>query len=314
MKILILNVTINWVYRLYEEYILSFKKFLKRNYNDVDVYIEYINSIEFDETKLTKVFKNLSIKKLLDNEMDIYKYPFHLFDKIFYSGEPGVFNDFIIPFLTKILGNSIKDKIYFINIEQLSKDSYYRLMHTIDSDIKIIDYSEENIIYLNNTYKAYLFPPFYDNFNININNKYIDVLSIINNSYREDFFKKININNFYLKKGVDNTYGFDRNTLFDNSKIYVNIHSSNEHLTMEMIRIVNLIMRKVIILSYKSIYTDILFLKKYIIICETPEEFSIKINDILSDYNNFYNTIYGNFNYYEYTEYIKNNVDKLLLS
>lgn len=314
MKILILNITINWVYRLYEEYILSLKKCIKKYYKDISVYDVFINSIDFDETKLTQVFKNNSIKKLLKNEMDIYKYQFHLFDKIFYSGDTGVFNDIVYPFLIKLYDKNIKNKLYFINIEQLSKESYYRLMTTVSQEIKIIDYSEENIRFLNNSYKSFLFSPFYDFYNININNKYIDVLSITNNSYRENFFNDIYIDNIYLKKNVDNIYGFNRNTLFDNAKIYVNIHSSNEHQTMEMIRITNLIMRKVIVISQTSIFSDDLYFNKYIIMCDTTNDFSIKISEILNNYEKFFDEIYNDFDYNDYHKYVKNSMDILLNS
>jgi hypothetical protein len=312
MKIIIINVSINWVYRLYEEYILSFQKIIKKNFKDIDIFIEYINSVDFDDSLLTKIFKKKSIKKLLKDDLESYKYPFHLFDKIFYSGETGIFNNSILPFLLKLYGNDIKKKLFFINIEQLSKDSYFKLIQTINSDINIIDYSEENIKYLNSHYKSFLFPPIYDNFCINKNNKYIDVLSITNNSYRENFFNNISINDIYLKKNIDNLYGYERNTLFDNTKIYINIHCSSEHLTMEMIRIVNLIMRKVIVISQKSIFSDILFLNKYIIICENKSDFEKKINEILIDYDNYFNDFFSDFNYQLYFNYVKNNLEKIL--
>ena len=62
MNILILSITINWVYRLYEEYILSFKKFIDSYYKENNIIIEicYLNSIDFD-------INNLSI---LNNKYD----------------------------------------------------------------------------------------------------------------------------------------------------------------------------------------------------------------------------------------------------
>jgi hypothetical protein len=79
-----------------------------------------------------------------------------------------------------------------------------------------------------------------------------------------------------------------------------------------MIRIVNLISRKVIILSQDSINKNLLFLKNYIIICNTHNDFSMTANEILNKYEYYYNKIYENFNYDNYIEYIKENINKLL--
>jgi hypothetical protein len=215
MNILILNITINWVYRLYEEYIISFQKFLKKYYNNINISIIYFDSVTFNIDNILSYFNN-EIK----------------YDKIFYSGDIGIFSNQIFPFMFNILNESIKNKLYFINIEQLSKESYFKMMKTINNNIQIIDYSEENIVYLNESYESFLFPPYFDKFNFNLNIKYIDILSITNNSHREDFFKNILIDKIFLKKSINNIYGYDRNELFDKTKIYINIHSSNEHLTM----------------------------------------------------------------------------------
>ena len=82
---------------------------------------------------------------------------------------------------------------------------------------------------------------------------------------------------------------------------------------MELIRIVNLIFNKVIIISQKSIYSELLFLKKYIIICNN--NFTEYVNEILKNYNYYFNKIYGNNNSHLkkiYIEYIKNNVDEII--
>jgi hypothetical protein len=83
---------------------------------------------------------------------------------------------------------------------------------------------------------------------------------------------------------------------------------------MEMIRLVNLITRKVIIVSQKSIYNDLLFLNKFIIICNNQEDFLTYINEILNNYDSYYDKIYGNFDeeYNNYISYIKENIDNLL--
>jgi hypothetical protein len=290
MNILILSITINWVYRLYEEYILSFKKFIEFYYKEyeIKINIHYINSLDF----------NIDNLFILNNE----------YDKIFYSGDISIFNSIYYKYY------NLYEKFYYINIEQLSKESYFLMLRNIDTSVKIIDYSEENIVYLNELYENYLYPPFFKNFNIDISNKYIDVLSIVNNNYRKDIYNNIILDKKYNKIGVDNIYGFDRDEMFNKTKIYINIHSSEEHQTMELIRINNLIMRKVIVISQESVNSNLLFFKDYIINFNSIENLNIIIDDILNNYSNYYYKIYNNFNEKEkeYSLYIKNNINKLL--
>jgi len=319
MKILILIITINWVYRLYEEYILSFKKFIKQYYNNITINIEYYDSTIFD---CKNVFNDL-FNKYRDNYennintsteyIQINDIMFNIFDKIFYSGDIGIFNEHIYPQLNPL--DIINNNFYFINIEQLSKESYYNMIFSINENNNVIDYSEENIVLLNKKYKNYLLPPYFENFYFSPKIKNIDVLSITNNTNRKHFFDSLQLNKKYNKLAIENIYGFDRNNIFNKTKIYVNIHSSDEHLTMEMIRIVNLIMRKVIVISQNSIYKDILFLNKYILICNDSSDFSNLINNILDNYNEYFYKIYKDFDSEcndKYINYIKLNIDKLL--
>lgn len=286
MKIIIINATINWVYRLYEEYIISIKDFIKNHYNNVFIEIKYIDSSLFTYNNLTEI-------------------DFKIYDKIFYSGNIEILNLIIYKF-----NNNYKN-IYFINIEQMSNESYYTMTRNVNNNVNIIDYSEENIPYFKNIYNnVYLIPPYFK-YNEDKKDKTIDVLSILNNEYRGTI-----LNNLVFKEDLNilflnNCYGSIRDEHFANSKIYINIHCSENHKTMEMIRLINLIFNKVIIISQKSICSDILFMKKYIIICNENDEINTYTNEILNNYKYYYDKIYGNFNSSEYYNYIKLNVDKI---
>jgi hypothetical protein len=318
MKILILIITINWVYRLYEEYIISFKKFIKKYYNNnITFDIEYYDSINFNCKNMLNNIVNkknidISIENSSSNFTSINDLMFNIYDKVFYSGDIGIFSNIICPLFNP--SNILNNKLYFINIEQLSKKSYYNMVFTINENNNIIDYSEENIVFLNEKYNNYLLLPFFDNFYFSPYIKNIDVLSITNNQYRKTFFNNIILDKKYTKLDIEDIYFFDRDDLFNKSKIYINIHSSTEHLTMEMIRIINLIMRKVIVISQNSVFKDILFFNKYIIICEDENDFSNTTNNILNNYHEYFYKIYKDFddNYLEYIDFIKNNFDKLL--
>jgi hypothetical protein len=187
------------------------------------------------------------------------------------------------------------------------------MFRTIDTDINIIDYSEENIVYIKNSYNNYfLIPPYYEYYNIDITDKTIDILSICNNSYREFLIKNINIDQNFNIILLNECYGNIRNDYFNKTKIYINIHGSEKHLTMELIRIVNLIFRKVIVISQNSVYHDILFLKKYIIVHNDINSLNICVTEILNNYEYYYHLIYDNFNENEYYSYIMENMDFFL--
>lgn len=283
MNIIILIVHINWVYRLYEEYILSIKKFIDINYNYIN-----INIIYYD-------IDNFNIE-----EINLLNY-----DKIFYSGDLEIL---------KIIINNINynyRKIYFINIEQMSHTEYYKMIRSVDTNINIIDYSEENIPYFKNIYNnVYLLPPFFE-INNNILNKDIDILSIINNTYRKSIIDKIDLNKNLNTLFIDNCFNNERDYYFLKSKIYINIHCSEDHKTMELIRIINLIMNKVIIITEKSINSQLLFIKDYIIICNDMSDFKHYTNEILNNYDYYFNKFYGDFKGIEYNDYIKTNFDIL---
>jgi hypothetical protein len=290
MKILILNITINWVYNLYLEYITNIKEFINKYYKNIDIKIVYYDSNE------NKYKNEITYEKML------------IYDKIFYTGDISTLNNII-----NIMKN-LSNKIYFLNIEQMSHPSYYRLIRKIENLKNIIDYSEENIPFFNDIYKnIYLIPPYFKEIKINNINKDIDILSIVNNLYRTNYINKIinSLNNINIKI-IENCYGIERDDYFKRTKIYINIHGSENHNTMEMIRIVNLIMNKVIILTQNSVYSNLLFLKKYLYIYNDANDFNKIIKDILENYEIYYDTIYKDFDKNIYNDYIKENINKII--
>ena len=296
MNILILNITIDWVYRLYKEYILSFQQFMQKYYNNITIEILFYDVSTFNIDQLNKI----NFKK---------------YNKLFYSGDINILNKFIeLNNINNIIENLFNDKnIYYINIEQLSHDSYYREMKKLNNNVNIIDYSEENIPYLENIYNYFLFPPFFKCKKIDYTKKTIDVLGIMNNEYRKSIYNNINIDKNFNKIFLDNCYGKERDNYFYNSKIYINIHASPNHKTMELLRIVNLIMNKVIVISQNTVNNELIFLKDYIIICNDDNNFSEYINEILINYEHYFHKIYDNFNETKYYNYIKMNIDKIFL-
>jgi len=288
MIILIININKKWIYNLYDEYIISFEQFIKKYYTHIIINILYYDLEIFN------------IELLKDINFNLYK-------KIIYCGN--------IDILNILLKKVNYTKLNYLNIEQLSQTNYYKELRKINKNINIIDYSEENIPFLQNIYNYFLFPPFYELYYITYADKSIDILSICNNEYRKTIFNNINIDTKFNTIILDNCFGKERNEYFNKAKIYINIHGSESHKTMEMIRIVNLICRKVIIISQSTIYSELLFLKDYIIICNDINLFSEYINEILNNYDSYYHKIYNNFDekYNEYIKYIKKNIDKFMI-
>jgi len=284
MNILILNIVIPWVYRLYEEYINSIKHIILENYKDSDVIIK---TFDVDDYK---------------DDICITKY-----DKIFYSGDMGKFLSLYEKLSNIMSEKDVLRRIYYINIEQMSHFSYYKMIRTLKDEINIIDYSEENIPYLATSYHTYLFPPYFKFNDVLITEKTLDVLSICNNDYRRNILDKYK--NIHL---LNECYGDIRNDFFKKTKIYINIHCSNEHKTMELIRIINLLAHKVIVISQKSVNSDLLFVKDSIIICNNIDELPSYINEILSNYEYHFNNIFIKFNEEQYKKYIKTNLDKIM--
>lgn len=315
MNILFLNITLNWVFKLYKEYILSIKDFIEKYYKDKNINIEIL-FIESDDINKINKFKTDEYDEHNRDDDDEHNksdnyLKIHDYDKVFYTGTIEMLN-----ILIKKFDSSTISKLYFFNIEQMSHPSYYTMIRKIDNLINIVDYSEENIPFFEGIYKnRYLIPPYFDTINkknIAPTLKTIDLLSLINNKYRESIISKIKITKKQKICLLKNCFGNIRNECYSKTKIYINVHCSEEHQTMEMIRIVNLIMNKVIVLTQPSICSDIIFLKKYLFICNDPDDFTLEIQNILNNYDLYYNKIYGDFNPDIYINYLISCYDKLI--
>jgi hypothetical protein len=296
MKILFLNINLNWVYNLFIEYIVNSKQFIKDNYNDISIDIIHYN-------KETFKIPNFDI------------FLFCNYDKIIYSGDIDIFNEIIDNVL--LLYKKIINNIYYLNIEQLSHQSYYKNFIKINKSIKIIDYSEENIPYVNfNKYKNFLLPPYFEKESIPINFKNINFLSLDNNLFRKDIINQINnelvVNNLPKITTIDNCYSIQRDDIYRKTKIYINIHCSNDHNTMELIRVVNLLSKNVIVISYNTVNTPLLYFSKNILIANSIEELKKIILEVYNNYKFYYDFYSKKFNENDYKKYIKNNLDNFI--
>lgn len=282
MEIYIINICIDWLYKLYKDYIENIIFFMKNKFNtDIKNIIIYEN----------------------DDYINIFKKYYNKENKFIFCGNVDLIN---------ILFEKYKsNNFYFLNIEQMSVKSYYNIVKRLNNYINIIDYSEENIPFLEKHFKKiFLLPPIYKNEKNLFYCKEIDIISFSNNSYRKNFLD--NINKKYNIKYIDNIFGEERDELFKKTKIYINIHSSEEHNTMELIRIVNLLKKKVIVLSQNSIFFNLIHINKSILLFNDIEQLEFLLEDILINYESYYENIFQNTNLIYYDNYICQNIKKLL--
>jgi hypothetical protein len=294
MKIIFVNFALNWVYRLYIDYIEGLMYFISKNIKNIE-----IKSVLYQIDQKYNLEDEL---KNIENEND----------KIILAGDVG--------FISNILQNFTK-KIYFLNIEQLSHEDYYKYFRNLHINLEIIDYSEENIPFHKNIYKnSFLLSPIFKYDFKKIKN--IDVLSIDNNNYRKSILNKINLHNKYNIEFINNTYGKERDELYNRTKVYVNIHCSEKHTTMELIRIINLLYNNVIVITQKSIFDKLLFVRNNLIICNNDEELEKYVIDVLDNYKYYYNLFFNNESGYDkrlyfdktyYEKYVLKNIECLLL-
>jgi len=284
MKTLILCVSNKWLYNLYSEYAINISLFLTE-------YLKIENDLYFHNID--------DINNLNNFEIDKNKY-----DTIIYFANINYFN-------TKVYNNF--KNIYYVNFEPLARKSFMDVLLRLPKNTHILDYIEENIPLCNRNHfpKINLLFPYVANINVNISDKNIDVLTISNCPYRVKFIDEIDkineINNIKCMR-IKNCFGKERDELFKKAKIYINIHSNEENKTMESIRVNNLIINKVIVLSHPVNDIELYYFNKYVIICNNADEFKTQIDKILNNYEEFYNNFFKDFSYDNYIEYIKQNL------
>ena len=196
--------------------------------------------------------------------------------------------------------NYIKNinKSYYCYIyEPLSDKNYINYIKKLKNyeKINIITYSLSNIKIIKNYItdnRLILFLPMnYLTLNKINNNKCLDIgILYRDNDYNNKIFNKsiIDINKIHTL----NCYGKDKDIFFSKLKIFINLHKSIKSKILETFRIYDLIMHKVIIISQKCIYSDEDPISKYIIFEEDNNLYN-KSYEVLNNYNEYYENIYG---------------------
>lgn len=246
-------------------------------------------------------------KSLLLDEFYKYLEEYFDFDDIKKS-EIVIFKNFEMRHRKYILKNkNLKQKFYCFFYEPLTNKDYFKIIHRLNyfSNIDIISYSKNNLELLkkrlNGNRNFYLLTNNYYHFNNISFNKNIN--GVINHRDFTDIsiekYKNYNhsvINKELINKNnliIFNHWGEERNELFKNTKIFINLHKSVNSKILETFRITELIKYRVIIISQNIINPKEELFYKYIIYCDDNNLIN-KYNEVLNNYDFYYNKIYGN--------------------
>jgi len=167
-------------------------------------------------------------------------------------------------------------------------------MRSINFNLNIYDYSKGNLINYENKY--------------NLNKNILNLLEPNYNYIIEPISKNINIgvyvrfcnddfkDKYLCNLKTRNMAGLWRDRRLEfvkRCKIFINIHAADDFKICETHRVYELIAVRCIVVSQRCDYEKDITLYKYIIF-EDDDKIVDKVNDILENYDDYYNKIYGN--------------------
>lgn len=266
MKIFVLsyNVTINY----FMDYINS----LKQIYNNIELYLyemKYQNKELYDHYLLDFVNNNFDGNNIF----------------IFVQSLPDVFLEF----------EQWHSFFYVLNTEQNTRNNGF-LQSIIDlpNEIQIIDYSKENIKYLNdnNIIKSTIYIPYQVNTNeiFNLEKTYDIAMIGLKSERRQYIFDEIE-----LQKDINEIKGFgiSRDVILMKHKILVNVHYDDDYNIFEQFRCNRCILNKMIVITETSDLSEY-ELKDYLIMCDY-DEIVEKTIEVINNYEYYYNNLFADF-------------------
>jgi hypothetical protein len=196
---------------------------------------------------------------------------------------------FVQSFPTNLIIDNSYQNIYLLNIEQLSRYNCIKYIHTLPKNIKIIDYSKENMLYYSDYYYSkYL--PYQINYDEIYNfQKHRDICIIIGESPRRN-----NIINGFINKGcnIDIISGWkkERDEILFTYKILINIGYDENYKIFESLRCDRCIFNKMIVISEKKENMDLYHLKDYMIF-DDYKNIVNKAITVLNNYDMYYKSL-----------------------
>lgn len=275
----------------YYQYIVEL---IKKIINDNDYYKINI-LLECDNNILLECNNNKTIKININYE--------HTFFMNLCKGDPNIPTKYI----DDIFNNH---RLYNSNLPTGNIDDIYNkkyLVHidfNIDDDI-IIDYSIPNIYNVRSCEKynsiinkhIYISPSIYDNYLTN-ENRNIEILTTFihfdNNPTKFRRFDLINEINKRKLNHININNCFEHNEMkkiYENTKVLINIHQSQINHTFEELRVLPALQCGVIVIAEKSPLFELIPYNDYII-WETYENILNKTEEVINNYEYYYNLIF----------------------
>jgi hypothetical protein len=206
--------------------------------------------------------------------------------------------------INKRLLETNNKNIYFLNTEQLSHTYVRGIINNllVNYDIKLIDYSLENLNLISNSHKNYL--PYQVNLQeiYNFNKKH-NILMLHNHTAA-----RTNILNQFTRKKIKvdvitDKWGVARDNIIFKYKILVNLHQSKEHVIFEQFRCLRMLVNKIIIISEDILNKNLIEYSKFIIFVKY-EDIVETTQKVLNNYDYYYDKLFKDFD----VNILKNNL------
>lgn len=215
----------------------------------------------------------------------------------------------IIPFDSILNDIKNKAKIYFINTEQVSVPRRIEFIKNyFKYNIKILDYSPENLYLLNRKYKYQntLHLPYVYNKNEIYNlEKTKDVCIIAPNGYRKNIVNIIK-KDYNIDVDIIEGFGELRDKELFQYKVLINISANREYKIFEIIRCYRCLFNKMIVISDDKLNHNLIDYNKHIIFTgkyNIPET----LKDVLNNYEDYYRKLdIDNIDINHFDNYIQN--------
>lgn len=283
MKFLVLQLTHpDFINRLIKYFFQYFKDFLIENNNEV--FIERI----IDNKSNLNYWKKTNIDILKNKLENVYKDIDYIIIFQYINNYPDFYEEFK------------NFKLLLINTEQTTNPNK-RINDTVQylkehNNYKLIDYNKENFRYFSKYISEknyFVLEPNYS-FIKNIHEKNIDI-GIYNRETNHDK----NIISKYLSKVIGKTnnmrgkFNKKRLDFISRCKIFINIHAGRKYLIGETHRLNELISHKCIVISQRCLDEKLMKLSNFIIFCDN-ENLEDKINEVLENYQFYFNKFFEN--------------------
>lgn len=283
MKFLVLQLTHpDFINRLIKYFFQYFKDFLIENNNEV--FIERI----IDNKSNLNYWKKTNIDILKNKLENVYKDIDYIIIFQYINNYPDFYEEFK------------NFKIILINTEQTTNLNK-RINDTVQylkehNNYKLIDYNKENFRYFSKYISEknyFVLEPNYS-FIKDYHEKNIDI-GIYNRETNHDR----NIISKYLSNVIGKTnnmrgkFNKKRLDFISRCKIFINIHAGRKYLIGETHRLNELISHKCIVISQRCLDEKLMKLSNFIIFCDN-ENLEDKINEVLENYQFYFNKFFGN--------------------